>query len=68
MGLDFKSAAALFIASEEELARALSVEVADIRSYRQNPSRVPDEVMDQLASVLIERGRGMQRVGEMLQE
>ena len=68
MGLDFKSAAALFIASEEELARALSVEVADIRSYRQNPSRVPDEVMDKLASVRIERGRGMQRVGEMLQE
>ena len=68
MGLDFKSAAALFIASEEELAGALGVEVADIRSYRQNPSRVPVEVMEKLASVLIERGRGMQRVGEMLRE
>ena len=68
MGLDFKRAAALFIASEEELAQALSVEVADIRSYRQNPGMVPDDVMQKMGSVLIERGRGMQRVGEMLQE
>lgn len=68
MPLDFRSATELFVSTEEELAMALGIEVADLRSYRQNPSRAPAEVVDRLGEVLVERGRGMARVGEMLQE
>lgn len=68
MALDFKRATDLFLASEQELAQALGIEVGDIRSYRQNPDKAPDELLDRLGKVLMERGRGMVRVGELLQE
>jgi hypothetical protein len=68
MPLDFKSAADLFVSTEEELARALGLPVADIRSYRQKPQSTPPEVVGKLGEVLQERGRGMIRVGELLQE
>jgi hypothetical protein len=68
MPLDFRRAADLFTASEKELAMALGLEVADLRSYRQNPARAPEELLRRLGDVLVERGRGMVRVGEMLQE
>lgn len=68
MPLDFRTATDLFVSTEEELAMALGVSVADVRSYRQNPGNAPPEVLDRLAAVLVERGRGMARVGEMLQD
>ena len=68
MALDFKRAADLFLASEEELARALGIEVGDLRSYRQNPDSAPDALLTRMGEVLVERGRGMARVGELLQE
>ncbi|MEJ2503316.1 MAG: hypothetical protein P8177_08380 [Gemmatimonadota bacterium] len=68
MPLDFRSAAELFVSTEEELAMALDISVADLRSYRQNPANAPPEVRARLGRVLVERGRGMTRVGEMLQE
>lgn len=68
MPLDFSSAARLFMGSEVELAKALQVSVADLRSYRTNPGTVPKAVLDRLAGVLIDRGTGMARVGEMLRE
>lgn len=66
MALDFRSAADLFLGSEEELALALGVPVADLREYRQNPARVPDALLTRLGQVLIERGQAMRRVGELL--
>ena len=68
MPLDFKRAADLFISTEQELAMALDIPVADLRSYRQKPDTTPDEVLRTLGDVLVERGNGMARVGEMLQE
>jgi hypothetical protein len=68
MPLDFASAARLFMGAEEELARALQLSVADLRSYRTNPGRAPRALLARLSDVLIERGTGMKRVGEMLQE
>jgi hypothetical protein len=68
MPLDFSSAARLFMGSEVELAKALQITVADVRSYRTNPGTAPKEVLDRLGRVLIERGTGMARVGEMLRE
>lgn len=68
MPLDFAAAVRLFMGTEEELARALGIAVADLRSYRTNPSRAPHELLHRLGGVLIERGKGMTRVGEMLQE
>jgi hypothetical protein len=68
MPLDFRSATELFVSTEEELAMALGIPVADVRSYRQKPASVPPEVLATLGRVLVERGRGMARVGEMLQE
>lgn len=68
MALDFRRAAELFVSTEEELAMALGVSVADVRSYRQKPDTVPDEIMTKLGDVLVERGQGMARVGDMLQE
>ena len=68
MPLDFKRAADLFVSTEEELAMALGVTVADVRSYRQKPDSVPEEVLRKMGHVLVERGQGMARVGEMLQE
>jgi hypothetical protein len=68
MPLDFRSATELFVSTEEELAMALGVPVADVRSYRQKPASAPPEILEKLGRVLVERGRGMARVGEMLQE
>lgn len=68
MPLDFTRATELFMASEEELAMALDIEVGDLRAYRQTPSTAPREVVLKLGAVLVERGRGMARVGEMLKE
>ncbi len=68
MPLDFRNATDLFVSTEEELAMALGIPVADVRSYRQKPASAPRAVLDKLADVLVERGRGMVRVGEMLQE
>jgi hypothetical protein len=68
MPLDFASGARLFMGTEEELATALQVSVADLRSYRTNPTRAPKPLLARLGAVLIERGAGMKRVGEMLQE
>ena len=68
MALDFKRAVDLFLASEEELAQALGIEVGDLRSYRQNPGSVPDALLTRMGEILVERGRGMARVGELLQE
>jgi hypothetical protein len=66
MALDFARATALFMGTEQELALALGVPVGDLRQYRTQPQRVPAEVLARLGRVLIERGQGMQRVGELL--
>jgi hypothetical protein len=66
MALDFARAAALFMASEQELALALGIPVGDLRAYRNDPGRAPPAVLQKLAQVLLERGKGMQRVGELL--
>lgn len=68
MPLDFQSAAALFMGTEQELAKALGISVADLRSARTNPSRVSPELVRRLGQILVERGSGMRRVGEMLLE
>ncbi len=67
MGLDFKRATDLFLGSEQELSLALGVSVGDVRDYRQNPERVPEAVVQKLGRVLVERGNGMRRVGELIQ-
>jgi hypothetical protein len=66
--LDFARAAALFMGTEQELAKALDVSVADVRAARQVPSQAPRALLVKLGNVLIERGAGMKRVGEMLVE
>jgi plasmid maintenance system antidote protein VapI len=66
MALDFTRATDLFMGSEQELALALGISVADVRELRTNPRRVTPELMDRLGNVLMERGSGMKRVGEML--
>ncbi len=68
MPLDFARAAALFMGTEEELARALGLPVADLRAARTTPARVRDELLARMGRVLVERGAGMKRVGEMLLE
>ncbi len=68
MPLDFGSATNLFMGTEEELARALGIERGDLRRYRQQPHSVPGDLLDRLGDVLIERGWGMRRVGELLKE
>jgi hypothetical protein len=68
MPLDFARAAALFMGSEEELARALSISVADLRAARTTPANVRPELLARIGAVLKERGSGMKRVGEMLLE
>lgn len=47
---------------------ALGISVGDVRKYRTNPERTPAEILQKLGKVLQERGRGMQRVGEMLSD
>jgi hypothetical protein len=68
MPLDFARAAALFMGSEEELARALGIGVADLRAARTTPRLVSDELLARMGRVLVERAAGMNRVGEMLLE
>ncbi|HEX7050322.1 MAG TPA: hypothetical protein VF188_08990 [Longimicrobiales bacterium] len=67
-GLDFKRATDLFMGAEQELALALNVSVEEVARYRDRPDRAPRELLARLGHVLIERGRGMVRVGEMLVE
>lgn len=66
--LDFRRAATLFVASDEELARALDITEADVRRFRQDPASAPAELLERVGQVLVERGRGMLRVGEMMLE
>lgn len=68
MPLDFTRAAELFAGTEQELAQALNIDVADLRQYRTNPQRAPKELLRRMGTVLVERGTGMKRVGEMLLE
>ncbi|CAN5629765.1 hypothetical protein BH23GEM9_BH23GEM9_05370 [soil metagenome] len=68
MPLDFASAAQLFMGTEDELARALGLAVADLRALRTTPQQATPELLARMGGVLVERGRGMARVGEMLQE
>lgn len=68
MPLDFASAARLFMGTEEELARALGVAIADLRAMRTTPAQATPELVQKLGRILVERGTGMVRVGEMLQE
>jgi plasmid maintenance system antidote protein VapI len=66
--LDFRRATDLFLGSENELALALDIPPDELRRLRQDPKRASAELMVRLGEVLIERGRGMSRVGEMLRE
>lgn len=68
MPLDFKRATDLFTGSEEELAAALRIDRGTLQQHRRDPARAPEALLLKLAEVLIERGRGMMRVGEMLRE
>jgi len=68
MGLDFRGATELFLGTEEELAMALGVEPGAVAAFRERPEEVPAPVLARLGKVLVERGRGMARVGEMLVE
>jgi hypothetical protein len=68
MALDFARAADLFMGSEQELATALGIEIADLRAARTAPQRVSAAMMAHMGRVLQERGAGMKRVGEMLLE
>lgn len=68
MPLDFARSAALFMGTEDELARALRMPVADLRAARTTPHTVRRELLERMGNVLIERGTGMKRVGEMLLE
>lgn len=68
MPLDFKRATDLFTGSEEELAAALRIDHRTLQRHRRDPGRAPEALLLKLAEVLIERGRGMVRVGEMLRE
>jgi hypothetical protein len=68
VGLDFRRAADLFLASEQELAMALGIPEEELQRYRERPREAPPAIVARLGAVLVERGRGMARVGEMLQE
>ncbi|HSH46887.1 MAG TPA: hypothetical protein VK966_13665 [Longimicrobiales bacterium] len=68
MGLDFKRAADLFVSTERELAMALGTSEQEVRRFRSDPGSVPRDVLARLGDVLVQRGRGMARVGEMLRE
>ena len=67
MGLDFRRAAELFMASEGELASALDLDAGTLRRFRQG-GPVPKGTLLRMADVLTERGRAMVRVGEMIRE
>lgn len=66
-GLDFRRGADLFISSEEELAAALGIPVADVVRLRRRPEAATPALLARLGAVLVERGRAMARVGEMLE-
>lgn len=66
MALDFASAARLFMGTDEELARALGIQLGDVRALRTTPAGASPELLARLGQVLVERGKGMTRVGEML--
>ncbi|MBI4409481.1 MAG: hypothetical protein HY561_07210 [Gemmatimonadetes bacterium] len=68
MPLDFKRATDLFMGTDKELALALGMEPGELIMYRKAPGRVSSELLGKLGKVLVERGKGMMRVGEMLQE
>ena len=68
MPLDFARAADLFCGTEQELAIALGLSVGDLRQFRTQPQQAPKPVLARIGKVLVERGSGMQRVGEMLLE
>jgi hypothetical protein len=68
MPLDFARAAQLFMGTEAELAKAMSLSAADLRELRANPQRASAVQLEKLGRVLLERGKGMSRVGEMLLE
>ncbi|MEJ2184753.1 MAG: hypothetical protein P8Z36_02340 [Gemmatimonadota bacterium] len=66
MPLDFKRGTDLFLGHKDELAMALGIEADALEAFRRQPTTVPDELLGRLAAVLVERGRGMIRVGELL--
>jgi hypothetical protein len=66
MTLDFTRATDLFLGSEKELALALGISIADLRELRTNPRRASNELIASLANILVERGQGMTRVGQIL--
>jgi hypothetical protein len=68
MSLDFARGADLFMASEQELAAALGISIADLRELRTNPKRANPAIEERLGRVLVERGKAMVRVGELLLE
>ncbi len=68
MALDFSTAVKLFMGTEEELAAALGLAVGDFRAAKATPKFVSPELTKKMATILIERGKGMARVGEMLLE
>lgn len=67
-GLDFRRAADLFVSSDRELAAALRISAADVARFRARPESAPAELLSRLGTLLIERGQGMTRVGQMLQD
>ena len=68
MPLDFTSAARLFMGTEEELAVALGLAIGDLRAAKATPNHVSPELTERLGRVLVERGKAMSRVGEMLMD
>lgn len=68
MPLDFKRATDLFLGREGELATALGIGTDALEGYRRRPATAPPDLVNRLADVLMERGRGMIRVGELLAE
>ena len=67
-GLDFRRATDLFLGTGDELARALGIDADRVERYRKRPGDAPPDVLARLGDVLVERGRAMMRVGEMLGE
>jgi len=68
MPLDFKRATDLFMGTETELALALRCSIDELRAHRDRPAEAPADLLARVGGVLIERGDGMVRVGEMLVE
>ena len=67
-GLDFRRAADLFLSSEKELGAALGIPTGDVARYRRMPDAAPPELLARLGALLVERGRAMTRVGELLRD